>query len=136
MDQSTTSSRVWLITGCSSGLGRALAAAALMRGDRVIPTARQPESLDGLMASYPETCRALPLDVTDSAQVNSTVAEGAAAFGKLDVVVNNAGYGVVGAFEELSAEQIAITSAPTSSARWRSFVRHCPSSVRKGAATS
>ena len=99
--------RIWLITGCSSGLGLALATAVLARGDRVIATARDPGALADLAARYPATCRALALDVTDSAQVTAVVAEGAAAFGRLDVVVNNAGYGLVGALEELGAQQIA-----------------------------
>ena len=99
--------RIWLITGCSSGLGLALATAVLARGDRVITTARDPGALADLAARYPATCRALALDVTDSAQVTAVVAEGAAAFGRLDVVVNNAGYGLVGALEELGAQQIA-----------------------------
>jgi NAD(P)-dependent dehydrogenase (short-subunit alcohol dehydrogenase family) len=107
MDETSQSTRVWLITGCSSGLGFALASAALARGQRVIATARQPESLGELAAQYPETCRVLPLDVTDRAQVKSVVAQAAEVFGRLDVVVNNAGYGLVGAFEELSDEQIA-----------------------------
>ena len=99
--------RIWLITGCSSGLGLALATAVLARGDRVIATARDPGALADLAARYPATCRARALDVTDSAQVTAVVAEGAAAFGRLDVVVNNAGYGLVGALEELGAQQIA-----------------------------
>ena len=98
--------RIWLITGCSSGLGLALATAVLARGDRVIATARDPGALADLAARYPATCRARALDVTDSAQVTAVVAEGAAAFGRLDVVVNNAGYGLVGALEELGAQQI------------------------------
>ena len=102
-----TSSRVWLITGCSSGLGLSLAALVLARGERVIATARRPAEIGGLIAGYPETCRVLALDVTNSSQVKAAVAEGAAAFGRLDVLVNNAGYGLVGAFEELGEEQIA-----------------------------
>ena len=107
MNESTTSSRVWLITGCSSGFGLALATTLLSRGQRVIATARQAESLAELVAQYPETCRALPLDVTDAGQVKTTIAEGAKAWGRLDVIVNNAGYGLVGAFEELGHDQIA-----------------------------
>ena len=107
MNESTTPSRVWLITGCSSGFGLALVSALLSREQRVIATARQPGSLAELAARYPETCRTLTLDVTDAAQVKAAVAEGAAAFGRPDVVVNNAGYGLIGAFEELGTEQIA-----------------------------
>ena len=107
MNEPTTPSRVWLITGCSSGFGLALVSALLSREQRVIATARQPGSLAELAARYPETCRTLTLDVTDAAQVKAAVAEGAAAFGRLDVVVNNAGYGLIGAFEELGTEQIA-----------------------------
>ena len=107
MDDTKTSSRVWLITGCSSGFGLALASAALARGQRVIATARQPSVLGDLTARFPETCRVLALDVTDSSQVMNAVAQAVEAFGRLDVVVNNAGYGLVGAFEELGAEQIA-----------------------------
>ena len=107
MDETKSSSRVWLITGCSSGLGLALATAALARGQRVIATARQPSVLGDLTARFPGTCRALALDVTDSSQVKSVVAQAVEAFGRLDVVVNNAGYGLVGGFEELGAEQIA-----------------------------
>ncbi len=107
MNPLTTPSRVWLITGCSSGFGLALATALLSRGQQVIATAREPGALADLATLYPETCRTLVLDVTDAAPVKASVAEAAAAFGKLDVVVNNAGYGLVGAFEELGAEQIA-----------------------------
>ena len=107
MNEPTTLARVWLITGCSSGLGLALASAVLARGQRVIATARQPSVLGDLATRYPETCRVIALDVTDSAQVEGVVAQAAEAFGQLDVVVNNAGYGLVGAFEELGAEQIA-----------------------------
>ena len=107
MDETKTSSRVWLITGCSSGLGAALAAAVLARGQRVIATARQPAALGAIAGRYPGTCRALALDVSDAAQVKAVVAEAASVFGRIDVVVNNAGYGLAGAFEELGEEQIA-----------------------------
>jgi len=100
-------SRVWLITGCSSGFGLALATAALERGHRVVATARQPQSLAALAERFPETCRALALDVTDAGQIAAVVAETTAVFGRLDVLVNNAGYGLIGAFEELGADQIA-----------------------------
>ena len=100
-------SPVWFITGCSSGLGRALALRALARGHRVVATARQPETLADLVAGHPARCRAFELDVTSPDQVRAVVAEAASAFGRLDVVVNNAGYGLVGALEELGDEQIA-----------------------------
>ena len=100
-------SPVWFITGCSSGLGRALAQRVLARGHRLVATARRPESLTDLVASQPNRCRTLALDVTVAAQITPVVAQAAAAFGQLDVVVNNAGYGLVGAVEEVSDEQIA-----------------------------
>ncbi len=100
-------SLVWLITGSSSGLGRALAMNVLASGDRVIATARRSEQLSCLADAYPDTCRTLDLDVADSAQVKTVVAEATRVFGRLDVVVNNAGYGLIGAFEELAEAQIA-----------------------------
>jgi len=107
MTEPESLSRVWLITGCSRGFGLTLASTVLSRGQRVIATARQPSTLDDLAARFPGTCRVLALDVTDAAQVKTVVAQAAGAFGRLDVVVNNAGYGLVGALEELSTEQIA-----------------------------
>jgi NAD(P)-dependent dehydrogenase (short-subunit alcohol dehydrogenase family) len=107
MIDSTTFPHVWLITGCSSGFGAALAAAVLARGQRVVATARNPDALSELAAQFPDTCRALALDVTDATQVKAVVTQAVEAFGRLDVVVNNAGYGLVGAFEELGTEQIA-----------------------------
>ena len=104
--KSETNSRVWFITGCSSGLGRALAARVLAQGERVVATARDVTALEELANRHPETCRALALDVTDEAQVKSAIAQAAEMFGRLDVVVNNAGYGLVGAFEELNPGEI------------------------------
>lgn len=94
-------SPVWLITGASSGLGLALAQAALTRGDRVVATARNPETLATLTAAFPTTCHGLALDVTDPAAVPAAVAAAHGAFGRLDVVVSNAGAAVLGATEAL-----------------------------------
>ncbi len=107
MDDRTESSRVWLITGCSRGIGHALAAAVLASGQRVIATARDPARLGDLATAHPGTCRTLALDVADSAQVKTAIPQAAEFFGRLDVIVNNAGYGLVGAFEELGTDQIA-----------------------------
>ena len=102
----TARPRVWFITGCSGGLGLALATHLLDNGHSVIATAREPQTLRHLVAEHPETCRPFHLDVTDPAQVQSVVGEAATLFGRLDVVVNNAGYGLAGAFEECTPEQI------------------------------
>jgi NAD(P)-dependent dehydrogenase (short-subunit alcohol dehydrogenase family) len=99
-------SPVWFITGCSRGLGRALARRVLAGGHRLIATARQPEVLADLATAYPEQCRVLALDVTAGEQIEAVVRQAAAEFGRLDVVVNNAGVGLVGALEEVSGEQI------------------------------
>jgi len=98
--------KVWFITGASGGLGRALAEEVLSFGERVIATARKPEVLRDLIEKYPETARAVRLDVTDRANVKEAVGTALEEFGRLDVVVNNAGYGLIGAIEEPSDEQI------------------------------
>jgi NAD(P)-dependent dehydrogenase (short-subunit alcohol dehydrogenase family) len=97
----STDSRVWLITGSSSGFGRELAVAALRAGDRVVATARRPQTLDDLVATAPDRVLALALDVTDPAQIDAAVAAARSRFGRIDVLVNNAGHGSVGAVEEL-----------------------------------
>ncbi|MEO1692522.1 MAG: oxidoreductase [Cyanobacteria bacterium J06631_6] len=103
---STQNTKVWLITGSSSGFGRTLAETVLETGDRVITTARKPEQLEDLIAQYPETALALPLDVTNKEEIKSAIDSAIAKFGRIDVLVNNAGYGLIGALEEVSDEQI------------------------------
>jgi NADP-dependent 3-hydroxy acid dehydrogenase YdfG len=83
----------WFITGCSSGLGRALAEAVLERGWNAAVTARDPRAVQDLVDAHPETALSLPLDVTDRPEVAAAVAAAEARFGALDVLVNNAGYG-------------------------------------------
>ena len=84
--------QVWFITGSSRGFGRALVTAALAAGDRVVATARRPEQLEEFTREYGEQVLPLALDVTDAAAVQAAVSAAVARFGRLDVVVNNAGY--------------------------------------------
>lgn len=95
----------WLITGCSRGLGRALAEAVLQAGHRLLATARDPGSLADLARLYPQTLRVAPLDVTDPAAAQDAVAQMQEAFGGLDVLVNNAGYGNVNSVEDTPLEE-------------------------------
>jgi NAD(P)-dependent dehydrogenase (short-subunit alcohol dehydrogenase family) len=97
---------IWFITGSSRGLGRSLTTAVLAAGQRVAATARQPEQLADLVAQYGSRILPLALDVTDTAQINSAVAAAIAHFGRLDVVVNNAGFGITGAVEGYTDEQV------------------------------
>ncbi len=96
--------KTWLITGSSRGLGRAIAQAALVRGDRVVATARNPHRLADLAEAYPEQVLPLALDVTDAAAAAATVATAEARFGRLDVLVNNAGYATLSSIEDTPAE--------------------------------
>jgi len=96
----------WLITGCSTGIGRDIALAALAKGHRVAVTARKPKAVEDIVAQHPDRALALPLDVTDGAQVASAVAETERAFGKIDVLVNNAGYGYMAAVEEGEDDEV------------------------------
>lgn len=90
----------WLITGCSTGLGRALARAVLAKGDNAVVTARDTATLQDLAAEFPTTALAVPLDVTDQSQVEAAVQQAVERFGGVDVLVNNAGYGYRAAIEE------------------------------------
>ncbi|HEY2682476.1 MAG TPA: SDR family NAD(P)-dependent oxidoreductase [Steroidobacteraceae bacterium] len=94
------SGKVWFITGTSKGFGRVWAEAALARGDKVAATARDLTSLKPLSAKFGESVLPLKLDVTDRVAVFAAIAEAHKRFGRLDVVVNNAGYGLFGAIEK------------------------------------
>jgi NAD(P)-dependent dehydrogenase (short-subunit alcohol dehydrogenase family) len=94
--------KVWFITGTSKGFGRVWAEAALARGDRVAATARDVKTLAPLVERYGTQVAAMALDVTDKAAVKAAITEAHARFGRLDVVINNAGYGLFGAIEEVS----------------------------------
>jgi NAD(P)-dependent dehydrogenase (short-subunit alcohol dehydrogenase family) len=90
----------WLITGCSTGIGRAITLAALDAGDSVLVTARRPETVQDLVDAHPGRAVSAPLDITDRGQIVAAVEAAHAAFGGLDVLVNNAGYGYLSAVEE------------------------------------
>lgn len=99
------SKKSWFITGASSGFGLILAKRLLARGDRVAATARNP-AFESLASRFGEALWTAPLDVTDNAAVGETVHAAFEALGQIDVIVNNAGYGLSGAAEEVSDEQI------------------------------
>jgi len=95
-----TKNKTWLITGCSSGLGQALAKEVLAQGNNAIVTARKEEDLQEFVKEYPQTAMVVPLDITDNERIAVVVQEAEARFGKIDVLVNNAGYGYRAAVEE------------------------------------
>lgn len=97
---------IWFITGASRGFGRRMVEAALAAGDSVIATARRPEAVTDAFPDAGDGLLVLGLDVTDEAQAVAAVTAGVEHFGGLDIVVNNAGYGVFGAIEELSADEV------------------------------
>ncbi|WP_433502965.1 SDR family NAD(P)-dependent oxidoreductase [Pseudonocardia halophobica] len=96
--------KVWFVTGSSRGLGRAIVEGALEAGDQVVATARRPEALQDLGERYGDALYLLALDVTDAAAVEETVAKAVERFGRLDVVVNNAGYGDLASVEDVTLE--------------------------------
>src|SRR6201984_172783 len=98
-------SKVWLVTGSASGLGRYITEAVLASGARLVATARDPRRLDDLVQKYGDHVRTAALDVTDESAAQAAVQAAVAAFGRLDVVVNNAGYGDIAPFEQLSSER-------------------------------
>jgi len=98
--------KVWFITGSSRGLGRSLTEAVLAAGDKVAATARNIQQLDELRTKYPQTLYPIKLDVTDHDQVVTAVADAIQHFGRIDVLVNNAGFGITGAAEAYTQEQV------------------------------
>jgi NAD(P)-dependent dehydrogenase (short-subunit alcohol dehydrogenase family) len=94
--------RTWFITGASTGFGRVLAEEVLKAGGKVVATARNRDKVADLEAKYPQKAKALALDVTNAGQVDSVVTQAFAQFGRMEVLVNNAGYGLAGAIEEVS----------------------------------
>src|SRR5215470_18052494 len=98
-------SKVWLVTGSASGLGRTISEAVLASGERLVATAREPRRLQDLLDKYGDQVRATQLDVSDEAAAGAAVQVAVEAFGRLDVLVNNAGFGDVAPFEQLSSER-------------------------------
>ncbi|MCX5379946.1 oxidoreductase [Streptomyces sp. NBC_00091] len=105
-EQNRATGRVWLITGASSGFGRTLAEAALAAGDTVVAAARRPAALEDLAAAHPQRLVPVAADVTDTARAQELVAEAVDRFGRIDVLVNNAGRGLIGAVEETSDAEL------------------------------
>lgn len=98
--------KIWFITGSSRGLGRSLTAAVLANGDKVAATARNPEQLNDLVEKYPGQILPLKLDVTSQEQIVTAVNNAIQKFGRIDVLVNNAGFGIIGATEGYTEEQV------------------------------
>ena len=98
--------RTWLITGCSTGIGREIALAALAKGHAVAVTARKPAAVEDIVAQHPERAVALALDVTRRDQIVQAVRDAEQAFGGIEVLVNNAGYGYMAAVEEGEDDEV------------------------------
>ena len=109
MEATMSSSKVWFITGTSSGFGRSLAEEVLARGERVVATARDPRTLDALVARAPDRVLAVRLDVTKPDEIASALAAAIQRFGAVDVLVNNAGFSILGALEETSEAELRAT---------------------------
>ena len=97
----------WLITGASTGFGRQLAETVLQLGDRAVVTARNPDSLGALVALYPDRAAAVELDITKPAQIDVALAQAQERFGGVNILVNNAGYGLLAALEETDDTRLA-----------------------------
>jgi NAD(P)-dependent dehydrogenase (short-subunit alcohol dehydrogenase family) len=98
--------RVWFVTGCSSGLGRALCEHVLALGEKAVCTARNPDTLHDLVRRFPDKAIGLALDVTKQASIDAAVSQAIERCGRIDVLVNNAGYGVIGALEEVDEAEV------------------------------
>ena len=99
-------SKVWFITGCSTGFGRHLAQEVLKNGGSVAVTARNTDDVKDIVTQYPDTAFAIQLDVTNTAQITAAVQQAHEKFGRIDVLVNNAGIGYFGAIEESEEAEI------------------------------
>src|ERR1700722_3233822 len=106
MSIASSTSPVWFITGCSTGFGREIAQAVLARGWRAVVTARDPDTVADLASAYPDHALPLKLDVTSPDAVTAAVAQVKSAFGRIDVLVNNAGYGYLSAVEEGEDDEV------------------------------
>jgi NAD(P)-dependent dehydrogenase (short-subunit alcohol dehydrogenase family) len=106
MNTNKNATPVWFITGCSTGLGRALAERVLLNGQRCVATARDPAQIADIVAAYPDAALAIGLDVTDAKQRQDAVARAEKTFGQIDMLVNNAGHGYSAAVEEGEEEVI------------------------------
>ena len=107
MTSPSNTQRVWFITGTSQGFGRELVRAALERGDSVVATSRNPQSVAGAFAKAADRLLAVAMDLRDAVQISNVVKEAIARFGRVDILVNNAGYGITGAVEEASEKEIS-----------------------------
>jgi NAD(P)-dependent dehydrogenase (short-subunit alcohol dehydrogenase family) len=103
---SDSGKRVWLITGTSQGFGLELVRAALSRGDSVVATSRHPQKVAEAFKETPDRLWAVAMDLRDSGQIQKVVNDAIARFGKIDVLINNAGHGIVGAIEEAGDEDV------------------------------
>jgi len=106
MPQASGSSPVWFITGCSTGLGRALAEAVLQHGHRAVVTARNPAQIKHIGARFAKTALVAQLDVSNFSQIRLAVSAAEKAFGRIDILVNNAGYGYLAAVEEGEEQKV------------------------------
>ena len=98
--------KVWFITGCSTGFGRELATLALQQGNKVVVTSRNTSDIKDIVDAYPQTSISVELDVTDKTAIKASVQQAMQAFGRIDVLVNNAGIGYFGAVEESEDEEV------------------------------
>lgn len=98
--------KVWFITGSNSGFGRSLTEAVLAKGDKVVATTRHPEEVEDLVKQYPDTVKAVTLDITKSDEISAAIDTTLKTFGQIDVLINNAGFGTLGAVEEVGEDKI------------------------------
>ena len=98
--------KVWFITGSNSGFGRSLTEAVLKKGYKVVATTRHPEEIEDLVKEYPDKVKAVSLDITEASEITSAIDTALQTFGRVDVLINNAGFGTLGAVEEISDEQV------------------------------